>query len=90
MLVTEAVFHEDIFPLKAVASLNKAYILVTAAVFQSFKVVPTKLVHSLKALAISVVNERSGSSVAGIVKLVAPLKELFQDPHFPSPQFVIV
>ncbi|CAI8273252.1 MAG: Uncharacterised protein [Cryomorphaceae bacterium] len=35
-------------------------------------------------------NERSGSSVAGIVKLVAPLKERSKLSHFPSPQFVMV
>ena len=76
------------FPLKAVALLNKEVILVTAAVFQSFKVVPTKLVQSRNAELISVVNERSGSSVAGIVKLVAPLKALFKVSHFPSPQLL--
>ena len=51
-MVTAAVFQEPRFPLKAVAPLNIAYILVTAAVFQSFKVVPTKFEQPKKALLI--------------------------------------
>ena len=73
-MVTAAVFQEPIVPLKAEAPINVPSILVTVEVFQSFKVVPTKLVQSRNAHLILVVNERSGSSVAGIVKFVAPLK----------------
>ena len=52
--------------------------------------VPTKLEQSLNAEFILVVNERSGWSVAGMVKFVAPLKAPSKLSHFPSPQLVIV
>ena len=90
MSVTKAVFQEDIFPLNKVVSSNRYFMLVMVLTFQSFKVVPTKLVHPLNAFVIVVVKERSGSLVAGIVKLVAPSNAPLKDSHFPSPQLVIV
>ena len=91
IVVTAAVSQEDIFPLKAEALLNKPSIEVTAAVFQSFKVVPTKLEQLWNAELILIPDRvRSGSSVAGIVKLLAPWKAPEKVSHFPSPQFVMV
>ena len=88
--VTAEVFQDEIFPLNKVVSSNIYFMLVIVLTSQSFKVVPTKLVHPLNAFVIVVVKERFGSSVAGIVKLVAPSKAPLKDSHLPSPQFVMV
>ena len=90
MSVTKAVFQEDIFPLNKVVSSNRYFMLVIVLTSQSFKVVPTKLVHPLNAFVIVVVKERFGSSEAGMVRLVAPSNAPLKDSHFPSPQFVMV